>query len=74
MSAFSKRRVTLANSSSSGNVPLLVELFMISANIGKSVSSESIKSFTGIQELMADFFPIQRFFTFLTASDDTSFK
>ena len=28
----------------------------MSVNIGKYVSTESIKTFTGIQELMADFF------------------
>ena len=69
-----KKRSHLANLSSSGNVQLLIELFIISVNIGKYVSTESIRTFTGIQELMADFFLFKDFMTFFTSSDDTSFK
>ena len=44
------------NLSSLVNVSFIIELFIMSVNIGKYVSTESIKTFTGIQELMADFF------------------
>ena len=51
-----------------------MELFIISINIGKYVSTESIRTFTGIQELMADFFLFKDFMAFFTSSDNTSFK
>ena len=38
------------------------------------VSTDSIRTFTGIQELMADFFLFKDFMTFFTSSNDTSFK
>ena len=71
---FLKRGVASANLSSSGNVPFLKDLFIISVNIGKYVSTESIRTFTGIQELMADFFLFKGFMTFFTSSGDNTFK
>ena len=53
-SALLKRGVTSANLRFSGNMPFLIELFIISVNIGKCVPAESIRTFTGIQKLMAD--------------------
>ena len=38
------------------------------------VSTDSIRTFTGIQELMAEFFLFKDFMTFFTSSNDTSFK
>ena len=55
-------------------MPLFVELVIISVNIAKYVSTESIRTFTGIQELMADFFLFKDFMTFFTFLGDTSFK
>ena len=55
-------------------MPFLIELFTISVTIGKYVSTESIRTLTGIQELMADFFLFKDFMTFFTSFYDTSFK
>ena len=73
-SAFLKRVVTSAILSSSGNVLFLIELFIISVNIGKYVSPQSIRTFTRIWELMVDFFLLKDFMTFFTSSDVTSLK
>ena len=55
-------------------MPFLIELFVMSVNIGKHVSTELIRTFLGMQELMGDFFLFKDFMNFLTSSDDTSFK
>ena len=47
-------------------MPFFVELFIMSVNIGKYVSTESIRTFTEIQELMVDFFLFKDFMTFFT--------
>ena len=60
--------------SSPGKVPFHIELFIISLSTGKYVSTESIRTFTGIQELAVDFFLFKDFMTFFTSLDDTSFK
>ena len=72
--AFFKEAITSANLSYSRNVPFLIELFIISVNVVKYVSTESIATFTGIKEQMADLFLFQDFMNFFTSSDDTSFK
>ena len=45
------------------NSQVLIELFIISVNIGRYVSTESSRTFTGMQELMADFFLFKDFMT-----------
>ena len=55
-------------------MPFFVLLFLIPVNIGKYVSTESIRTFTGMQELIADFFLSKSFITFFTSSNDSSFE
>ena len=63
-SAFLIRGVSSANLSPSGNVPSFIELFIL-VNIGKYVSAESIRIFTGVQELIANVFLFKDLMTFL---------
>ena len=63
-SAFLIRGVSSANLSSSENVPSFIELFIL-VNIGKYVSAESIRIFTGVQEQIANVFLFKDLMTFL---------
>ena len=72
--AFFKREVTSANLSSSINVAFLIELTIYNISKYWYVSTESIRTFTEIQQLMAVFFLFKDFMTFFTSTDDTSFK
>ena len=47
------------------NVSFIIELFVMSVNIGRYVSTESIKIFTWIQELIAGFFFFKNLAVFL---------
>ena len=46
----------------------------MSVNIGKYVSTKSLRTFIEIQELMSDYFLFKDFMTFFISLDDTSFK
>ena len=53
-------------------MPFLIELWMMSVNINKSVSAES--TFTGMQELISDIFLFKDFKTIFILLDETSWK
>ena len=72
--AILKREDTSANLGSLGNMTFLKALFIICTNIGKYLSRQSIRTFTGIHELMADFFLYKDFVTFFTSLDNPSFQ
>ena len=53
-------------------MPFLIELWMMSVNINKSVSAES--TFTGMQGLISDIFLFKGFKTIFILLDETSWK
>ena len=53
-------------------MPFLRDWLIISVRNGRQISIDSVRCFTGIQELIADFFLFKECIIFLSSSGETS--